>query len=287
MEFVVVSGQSGAGRSQAANYLEDLGWFVIDNLPPALIPKVSELATGEAGSFERVALVVGAGLDAELIAGAVRALRKDPKARVRVIFLQASTPVLVTRYESTRRPHPRATDQNLEAAIIAERDALEVVKAEADLIIDTTDLNVHQLRERIVDAFGSESADVGMQIRVRSFGFKHGLPVDVDLVIDCRFLPNPHWVDELRPLTGRDPAVGEYIRSQDVTAGFLERLQGLLELLIPAYEKEGKSYLTVAFGCTGGQHRAVWVTRKIGEHLKSLGYEPQITHRDVDRHLQT
>lgn len=283
MEFVVVSGQSGAGRSQAANYLEDLGWFVIDNLPPALIPKVSELATGEAGSFDRVALVVGAGLDAELIAGAVKALRKDPNSRVRVIFLQASTPVLVTRYESTRRPHPRATDQNLEAAIDAERNALEVVKAEADLIIDTTDLNVHQLRDRMVEAFGSDTDDGRMKLRIQSFGFKHGLPVDVDMVLDCRFLPNPHWVDGLRPLTGRDAPVGEYLQAQPVTAEFLSRLHDMLDLLVPAYEKEGKSYLSIAFGCTGGHHRSVWIARQIRDYLVSTGLDPQITHRDIER----
>lgn len=282
MEFVVVAGMSGAGRSQAANYLEDLGWFVIDNLPPALIPKVSELASGPA-NYDRVALVAGAGLDAERVAGAVRELRADPATRVRVVFLQASTPVLVARYESSRRPHPRATEQNLESAIDAEREALEVVKAEADLIIDTSSLNVHELRDRINDAFEEENQDGKMLIRVQSFGFKHGLPVDVDNVFDCRFLPNPHWVDELRPMTGRDTPVANYLEAQSITPAFLERLFDLVDLLLPAYEAEGKSYLSLAFGCTGGRHRSVWIARQVRAHLEAAGYAPQMMHRDIDK----
>jgi len=283
MEFVVVTGQSGAGRSQAANYLEDLGWFVIDNLPPSLIPKVSELATGPGSTIDKVALVAGAGLDVERIAGAVRELRADPDSRVRVVFLQARTPALVSRYESTRRPHPWATENSLAAAIDAERQALEVVKAEADMIIDTTNLTVHQLRDRMVDAFSDESGTGSMQVRVLSFGYKHGLPVDVDLVFDCRFLPNPHWVDELRPLTGRDLPVARFLQQQPITEEFLERLRDLLTLLMPAYESEGKSYLTVALGCTGGHHRSVWIATQIREHLVDLGYDPRVTHRDIDR----
>jgi len=284
MEFVVVSGQSGAGRSQAANYLEDLGWFVIDNLPPSLIPKVSELASADnGGAYERVALVAGAGFGSERIAGALRELRGDKNNRVRVIFLQASTPVLVQRYETSRRPHPRAMSQNLEAAIEEERAALDVVKAEADLVIDTTELNVHELRTRIVDAFSSETGNSSMQMRVQSFGFKHGLPADVDMVIDCRFLPNPHWIEELRPMTGRDAPIGEYLQSQDVTPEFMERLYAMIDLLLPAYEKEGKSYLTLAFGCTGGKHRSVWIAGQVRHHLEQLGYAPQTTHRDIDR----
>lgn len=283
MEFAVVTGQSGAGRSQAANFLEDLGWFVIDNLPSALIPKVSELAGGPGSDFERVALVAGSGEDAESICAALRELRRNEGTRVRVIFLQAGVVSLVSRYESTKRPHPWDGNIPLSDAIVAEREALEVVRAEADMVIDTTSLSVHQLRDRIEAEFATTPEETAMSIRVMSFGYKHGLPIDVDLVLDCRFLPNPHWIDELRPLTGRDPEVGRYLEAQEITPDFLERLYSLLDLLMPAYEQEGKSYLSIAIGCTGGQHRSVWVTRQLRAYLEEQGYHPRVSHRDVDR----
>jgi UPF0042 nucleotide-binding protein len=284
VEYAVVTGHSGAGRSQAANFLEDLGWFVIDNLPAALLPKVSELA-GEAGSrYDRVALVAGSGDDAAEIATAIKALRtSDEGTRVRVVFLQASTPTLVRRYESTKRPHPYNPTMPLVEAIEAERDALEVIKAEADMVIDTTNTSVHQLRDRIEGEFATSTDQTAMSIRVVSFGYKYGLPLDVDMVLDCRFLPNPHWVEELRPLTGRDPEVGAYLESQPITADFLDRLYALVDLLMPAYEHEGKSYLSVAVGCTGGQHRSVWVAGQLRAHLETQGYDPRVSHRDVDR----
>ena len=283
MEFAVVTGHSGAGRSQAANFLEDLGWFVIDNLPAALLPKVSELA-GEAGSrYDRVALVAGSGEDTAELTAAIRALREAEDSRVRVIFLQASTPVLVRRYESTKRPHPWDPTLPLVDAIEAERAAAEVIKAEADMVIDTSNTSVHQLRDRIESEFATESDTTAMSVRVVSFGYKHGLPLDVDVVMDCRFLPNPHWVEELRPLTGRDPEVGAYIEAQAITEDFLRRLYDLLDLLMPAYEREGKSYLSIGIGCTGGQHRSVWVAGQLRAHLEEQGYHPRVSHRDVDR----
>jgi len=283
VEFAVVTGHSGAGRSQAANFLEDLGWFVIDNLPAALLPKVSELAGVGGSRYDRVALVAGSGEDADEIAAAIRLLRQDDEARVRVIFLQASTPALVRRYESTKRPHPWDPTLSLVDAIEAERAALEIIKAEADMVIDTTNTSVHQLRDRVEGEFAISADDTAMNIRVLSFGYKHGLPLDVDLVFDCRFLPNPHWIDDLRPLTGRDPEVGAYIEAQTITPDFLTRLYELLDLLVPAYEREGKSYLSVALGCTGGQHRSVWVAGQLRGHLETQGYHPRISHRDVDR----
>ena len=283
MEFAVVTGHSGAGRSQAANFLEDLGWFVIDNLPAALLPKVSELA-GVAGTrYDRVALVSGSGEDAEELTAAIRALRAADDSRIRVIFLQASTPVLVRRYESTKRPHPWDPSLPLVEAIETERAALEVIKAEADMVIDTSNTSVHQLRDRVEGEFATETDTTSMSVRLVSFGYKHGLPLDVDLVMDCRFLPNPHWVDELRPLTGRDPEVAAYIQSQTITPEFLERLYGLIDLLMPAYEREGKSYLSIGIGCTGGQHRSVWVAGQLRGHLEEQGYSPRVSHRDVDR----
>ena len=283
MEFTVVTGQSGAGRSQAANFLEDLGWFVIDNLPSALIPKVSELAADPGSRFDRIALVAGGGEDAAAISNALRLLRTQDGSRLSVVFLQASTPALVRRYESSKRPHPWDGSIPLVEAIEAERQALEVVRAEADMIVDTSNLSVHQLRDRIEAEFSAASEERAMSVRVVSFGYKHGLPIDVDVVLDCRFLPNPHWIDELRPLTGRDPEVGGYLEAQEITPQFLQRLYALLDLLVPAYEREGKSYLSIALGCTGGQHRSVWVARQLREHLEAQGYHPRVSHRDVDR----
>ena len=278
-----MTGQSGAGRSQAANFLEDLGWFVIDNLPAALLPKVSELA-GVAGTrYDRVALVAGSGEDAGEITAAIRSLRKTDDSRVRVIFLQAGTPVLVRRYESTKRPHPWDPGLPLVEAIESEREAMEIIKEEADMVIDTSNTSVHQLRDRVEAEFATDTDATAMSVRIVSFGYKHGLPIDVDLVFDCRFLPNPHWIEDLRPLTGRDPEVATYLEAQAITPDFLERLYSLLDLLMPAYEREGKSYLSVALGCTGGQHRSVWAASQLRAHLESQGYHPRVSHRDLDR----
>jgi UPF0042 nucleotide-binding protein len=282
-EFVVITGLSGAGRSQAADILEDLGWFVIDNLPPTLIPKVSELATGPGSSMSKVALVVGTGPYHHEVLPALNALREQG-LRLRILFLEASTDVLVRRYESSRRRHPLdGQGLGLARAIEAERELLEPVKEEADVVVDTTELNVHQLRTRMLDLFGADAPDAGMQITLMSFGYKHGLPLDTDLVIDCRFLPNPHWVEDLRPLRGTDEPVRDYVMGQEVTARFLEELTDLLELLLPAYVNEGKSYLTIAFGCTGGRHRSVAIAEEMASRLRSGGFESKVVHRDVGR----
>ncbi|NNE73467.1 MAG: RNase adapter RapZ [Acidimicrobiales bacterium] len=285
-EFVVVTGLSGAGRTQAAHALEDLGWFVIDNLPPPLIPNVVDLAAASDGpgtAMERIVLVSGAGgYPADELARSIAWLRESG-ATVRVLFLEASVDTLVRRYESTRRRHPFPAEGVMTDSIVAERNALESVRGEADLVIDTSELNVHQLRERVQGHFGSAEGDEGMRVTVESFGFKHGLPRDVDMVIDCRFLPNPHWVPELQPQTGLDEPVKRYVLDQPVTAEFLERTEGLLEMLLPAYVREGKSYFTIAFGCTGGRHRAVAITEHVASSLKELGYDPTIVHRDKDK----
>lgn len=279
----MVTGQSGAGRSQAANFLEDLGWFVIDNLPAALLPKVSELVGVGESKFDRLALVVGTGEEASELTAAIRELRGIDDARVRVVFLQANVPVLVARYEGTKRPHPYDASVPLVEAIESEAQALEVIKAEADIVIDTSSTSVYQLQDRIEGVFATETDDTAMSVRIVSFGYKHGLPLDVDLVFDCRFLPNPYWVEDLRPLTGRDPEIGKYLESQTITPDFLERLFSLLDLLVPAYELEGKSYLSIAVGCTGGKHRAVWTAGQLRGHLEAQGYHPRVSHRDVDR----
>lgn len=281
-DYVVIAGLSGAGRSQAANDFEDLGWFVIDNLPPALMPKVTELADAKGSSIDRIVLVAGTGhYDRELVDALAELRHSVP--RVRILFLDCATPELVRRYEQTRRRHPMSDAHTIEQAIEQERAVLEPVRAEADVVIDTTNLNVHQLRDRIRAAFGQDDADVGMRTTIRSFGFKHGSPIDADMVLDVRFLPNPHWVDELRPLTGLDAPVRDYVLGQDEAKEFVDRIVDLLELLLPAYRKEGKAYLSIAIGCTGGRHRSVAIAEEIRRRLGELGTEATITHRDVER----
>ena len=280
-EFLVICGLSGAGRSQAADHLEDLGWFVIDNVPPSLIPKLAELASDPGDAHERIALVVRSGDYVEEIRPALDALRATGR-RVRVLFLDASTDVLVRRYEGTRRRHPVAAP-NLAQAIESERTMLEPLKGDADVVVDTSDFNVHQLRGWIVELFAGETPETGMQASIVSFGYKHGLPLDVDLVFDCRFLPNPHWVEELRPLTGIDPPVRDYVLAQPQAQEFLERLDGLFGLLLPAFVHEGKSYLRIAVGCTGGRHRSVVLAEQLARQLREHGLDPSVVHRDIER----
>jgi len=283
-DILVITGLSGAGRSNAADDLEDLGWFVVDNLPVTLIDKIVELgsasAAGPAG-FQRLALVVGPTADQGDVVVEIRRLRASGH-RVHVLFLDASTPELVKRYGSTRRKHPLDEGNlGMTAAIERERTLLEPVKAEADLVIDTSSLTVHQLKARIADAFTSDQRDGAMQTAITSFGYKHGIPLDVDLVIDVRFLPNPHWIEDLRPLTGLDEPVRRYVMEQPATGEFLRRFEHLLELLVPAYASEGKSYLSIAIGCTGGQHRSVAITEELAAWFRRHGHQPRVTHRDL------
>ena len=280
---MIITGLSGAGRSQAADDLEDLGWFVIDNLPTELIPKVVELVRAPSSETPRVALVVGsAARQAELMDN-LQALRASG-ARVRHLYLEASTEVLVRRYESTRRRHPLLTaGEGLADAIERERDLLEPLRATADIVVDTSDLNVHELHDRIVGMFSEGDDGAAMQTRVVSFGYRHGLPVDVDVVLDCRFLPNPHWVEDLRPLTGLEDPVRDYVLEQPAATPLLAHLEGLLDLLLPAYVAEGKAYLSLAFGCTGGRHRSVVIAEAVAELLRARGLEPVVLHRDVQK----
>jgi RNase adapter protein RapZ len=276
-----VTGLSGAGRSQAGAVLEDIGWYVMDNVPTALITKVAELVSGPAPETQRLALVVGrhAGQLGELQA-AIQRLRASGE-RVKVLFLDASDEVLVRRFEGTRRRHPLGEEGVVEA-IADERRRLGAIKEMADVVVDTSDLNVNQLRERLSELF-SDGETLDMQILVLSFGFKHGVPLDVDNVLDVRFLPNPHWVEAMRPLTGLDEPVRRYVLGQPEAKEFLERVEHLLNFLVPAYVNEGKSYLTIAIGCTGGRHRSVVLAEEIANSLRELGYNPSVSHRDVDR----
>lgn len=284
-EFVVITGLSGAGRSMTADDLEDLGWFVIDNLPPELVPKVVEMAQTPRSSIEQVALVVGTGAYQDQALDMVTWLRESG-ADLRVLFLECSTEALVRRYNSTRRRHPLSMgggEDQLSAAIEAERELLQPVKAQADVVLDTSALTVHELRRRILALFSDGDTSPAMQTTVMSFGYKHGLPLDADVVLDCRFLPNPHWIDELRPLTGLDPAVRDYVLEQTASQAFLDQLQQLLEMLLPAYVAEGKSYLTVALGCTGGRHRSVAIAEQVASVLRRRGYTPSVLHRDLEK----
>lgn len=282
-EYVVVAGLSGAGRSTAANALEDLGWFVIDNLPPGLIGAVAQLMATENSSVPRLALVAGTrGYYEDLLPTLAR--MRDVSARLRVLFLDAPTEALLARFDDTKRRHPLqgTEDEPLLDAIERERSLLEDVRSEADLVIDTGDLNPHELRARVTEALGP--ADCGSQMRtaVMSFGYKHGVPRDADLVFDCRFLPNPHWVAELRPRTGEDPRVARYVLAQPPARQFVTDLVAMLANLLPAYEREGRAYLTIAFGCTGGRHRSVAVAEAIATHMARLDYAPAVRHRDLD-----
>jgi UPF0042 nucleotide-binding protein len=279
-EVVLITGLSGAGRSGTADVLEDLGWYVVDNLPTALINTIVELAAKPGSDIDRLALV--AGRQHETILGKVGEIRGSGH-RVTVVFLDASTSELVRRYDATRRRHPLADEAGgVVEAIELERAQLRGVRDAADLVIDTTELNVHQLKERLVQAF-DQTRGSRLQVAVESFGFKHGLPLDADIVMDVRFLPNPHWQDELRPLTGHDPQVRDYVLETSAGSDFVDRFHGLLEALLPQYEHEGRSYLTVAIGCTGGRHRSVAVAEELAARLRDSGLAVRATHRDVGR----
>lgn len=280
-DILLITGMSGAGRSGAAAVLEDLGWYVIDNLPTSLVDTIVELVSKPGSDIERLALVAGR-QQPELLPK-VAGLRSDGH-RVRLLFLDASDTALVKRYDATRRKHPLDGEAaGLVEAIALERELLQPVKAAADLVIDTTELNIHQLKAKLLAAFDEGIDDHRLQIAVESFGFKHGLPIDADIVMDVRFLPNPHWDDNLRPLTGHDPAVRDFVLERAQASDFLDRFEGLMLSLLPSYETEGKSYLTVAIGCTGGRHRSVAVAEELSARLRHSGYAVRTGHRDLSR----
>lgn len=279
---LIVTGLSGAGKTQVAKILEDLDFFVIDNLPPTLLDKVVELAStpGSAvGSIAIVADVRGRQFFGALVDN-VRALRRAG-ADVQVIFLEASDEALVRRFEATRRRHPSAGGDGVLAGIAAEREVMGELRGMADLILDTTSTNVHELRDRVVGSLG-QGDDTFLRIKVASFGFKYGSPRDADLVMDVRFLPNPHWVEELRPYNGRDAQVRDYVFGQPATPPFLDAFKHLLDVTVPGYVDEGKRHLTIAIGCTGGKHRSVAVAEEIARHLEaSTDIAITLTHRDL------
>lgn len=279
---VIITGMSGAGRSQAANVLEDVGYFVVDNLPLDVVPHLVNSVGVVDGSRSRVAVVVDSrsGVDATTLDLALIDLHRDGIPTT-VLFLDADDRALVRRFEESRRPHP-VPRTALIASITAEREAFEEVRAAADVIVDTTDLSVHQLRDQLRRAFAADQRPT-MRVDLTSFGFKKGIPRVADLMFDVRFLPNPHWVPELRPQTGLDEPVREYVFSHAEAGTFLAKVTDLLDFLIPEYEVEGKSYLTIAVGCTGGKHRSVAMAEAIGQHLTAAGVDTAVHHRDMPR----
>lgn len=281
--FTIITGLSGAGRSEAARCLEDIGYFVVDNLPPSLLAKMAELAA-KPGGPGKVAIVLdvrGGVFFGELS----RALQELEELNIpfRILYLEASDGDLVNRYEATRRRHPLAPADRVVEGIRKERLMMESLRGDADLIIDTSGLTPHGLRDKIRDAFTDAAPEAGLQVSLISFGYKYGAPRDADLVLDCRFLPNPHWVDDLRPLPGTDERVRTYVRGQQTYREFMRRLRSLLGFMIPGFVAEGKSYLTVAVGCTGGRHRSVVVTEDLAQFLRDKGLPATVDHRDLDR----
>ncbi len=284
IDFIVITGMSGAGKTAASRALEDLGFFCIDNLPPALIPKVGELCAQSEKRIERVALVVdareGRFLDAlnDILAG----LRRDGH-RVRMVFLDAGDEVLVRRFSESRRPHPLAPGGSALDGIRAERALLSRLKAEANLVIDTSGFTVHEFRKLLATSFLDLPAPTETVFTLVSFGYRHGLPVDADLVFDARCLPNPHFVDSLRPLTGTAVPVKEYVLGFPQARAFLERIQDFLTFALPLYVQEGKAYLTIAIGCTGGRHRSVVLVEELTCRLRATGHVVSVRHRDIER----
>jgi RNase adapter protein RapZ len=278
-ELVIITGMSGSGKASVLKAFEDLGYYCVDNLPVDLIPQFAELAV-QSAEIRRTALVVDVreGSKLERLPGILKSVRR--LIPTKVVFLEASDAVLLRRFSETRRPHPLGTDSPVKSALKEERRHLGGIRRLADLVIDTSKFNVHELRSHITQRFQQQSAENNILVSCASFGFRQGVPEDSDLVFDVRFLPNPHFVPEFRPLTGRDPRVAKYIRSFPQTREFISRISDLLVYLIPHYIHEGKSYLTIAFGCTGGQHRSVMIAEEVGRRLRRAGYRVKVAHRD-------
>jgi RNase adapter protein RapZ len=282
IQTLVMTGMSGAGKTVAMQALEDVGFFCVDNLPPALIPKFIEMAEQSGGALQRVALacdVRGKDLFQPLL-DTVQNLKLHPNLDVTLVFLDASEAALVRRYKESRRRHPFAPEARLVEGIQAEREALVEVKQQADVLLNTSDWKAARLKEELVTRFTAQKT--GMPVHILSFGFKYGIPIDADIILDVRFLPNPHYIDELRPFTGEDQPVYDYVMQWPATTEFIDKTESLLDFLIPEFKKEGKSHLVVGIGCTGGKHRSVAIAKHIANHLQ-LRADTQLTHRDRGR----
>ena len=278
-ELVIVSGMSGAGKGSALKTFEDLGYYCVDNLPVGLISNFADLVL-DSVEIRRAALVVdireGARLDK--LPQVLASLRRMLKTTV--VFLEADSDVLVRRYSETRRPHPLGRDASVRSSLTAERRRLQPLRALADVVVDTTRFNVHELRAQLTERFQGGNSDRNLLISCVSFSYREGVPEDANLVFDVRFLPNPHFIPKFRPLTGRHPEVSKYIRSFPQTREFIQRISELLIYLVPHYIREGKSYLTIAFGCTGGKHRSVMIAEEVKKRLSKAGYKIKVVHRD-------
>ena len=282
-DIVIITGLSGAGRSTAAKSLEDLGWFVVDNLPPGLLPTMVDLAARSNGAVTKMAAVVD--VRSRAFSTDLKSAISDlgtRRASARVVYLEAADDTLVRRFDSERRPHPLQGTGRVTDGIAAERELLREARGDADLVLDTSRLNVHELRARMRDFFGGGAA-AGLRLSIVSFGYKYGLPVDADLVADCRFLPNPHWIAELAPLTGKDEPAREYILSRPGAQEFLHHYAELLRVVLPGYEHEGKRFVTLAVGCTGGKHRSVAMADELAARIADAGADVQVVHRDLGR----
>jgi RNase adapter protein RapZ len=279
-ELVVITGLSGSGKGSVLKALEDLGFYAVDNLPVELIPKFAEL-TCENPSVRAAALVVDIreGTSLQTLPKVIEGIRRSVDARL--IFLEADDDAIVRRFSETRRPHPLGTGRSIGRSIRSERSQLAPIRAIADLIINTSKFTVHELRDFIGERFRGSRDETNIMIYVTSFGFRNGIPTDADLVFDVRFLPNPNYIPRFKHLTGQNPGVAKYIRSFPQTVEFMERITGLLVYLLPHYIREGKSYLTISFGCTGGQHRSVMMAAQIRKNLADAGYHAKVTHRDI------
>lgn len=286
IRFVIITGLSGAGKSETIRCFEDLGYFCVDNLPPVLIPKFAELCAQSDGRINRIALVVDirGGSFFDDVFDAMEILEQNGFS-YEILYLEAKEEVLVRRFKESRRRHPLSTTGGITEGIHAESERLEEIKGKATRIIDTSEIPVRELHELINQYYGELPEQEKMLITVVSFGFKNGIPLDADLVFDVRFLPNPHYVDSLRNLTGNQMEVSSYVLKWPITLKFLVKLYDFLDFLSPHYVKEGKANLIIGIGCTGGQHRSVTVANKLGEYLRTKGYRVVTYHRDVEHHL--
>jgi UPF0042 nucleotide-binding protein len=285
-QFIVITGLSGSGKGTFLRALEDRGFYCVDNLPLSLLNKFYDLILKSEGEYTKAAVVIDVregGANLQDFPAILAEIRKQPGVATSVWFLEASDAVLIRRFSETRRPHPLDPNQPVLDSIGRERDLLMPIRALADHIMDTSQFTIHELRKHIVQLFEEQGTPGHLLVSVVSFGFKFGVPIDSDLVFDVRFLPNPHFVSDLKPLTGSDAAVIDYMNSHEATAEFINRLNNFVDFLLPQYEKEGKSYVTISIGCTGGRHRSVMIANALARHVQSLKYRAKVSHRDVEK----
>jgi RNase adapter protein RapZ len=285
-QFIVITGLSGSGKGTFLRALEDRGFYCVDNLPLSLLNKFYDLILKSEGEYTKAAVVIDVregGANLQDFPAILDEIRRQPGVDTSVWFLEASDAVLIRRFSETRRPHPLDPNQPVLDSIGRERDLLMPIRALADHIMDTSQFTIHELRKHIVQLFEEQDTVGHLLVSVVSFGFKFGVPIDSDLVFDVRFLPNPHFVPDLKPLTGNDPAVIDYMNSHEATGEFVNRLNNFVDFLLPQYEKEGKSYVTISIGCTGGRHRSVMIANALAQHVQSLKYRAKVSHRDVEK----